>query len=52
MTLKVKGQTHSVDVDGDTPLLWGARDVLGITGTKFACGRDPWAQDTLDWSCT
>jgi isoquinoline 1-oxidoreductase alpha subunit len=52
MTLKVKGQTHSVDVDGDTPLLWGARDVLGVTGTKFACGTAPYAQDALDWSCT
>jgi isoquinoline 1-oxidoreductase alpha subunit len=27
-----------VDVDGDTPLLWVLRDVLGITGTKFGCG--------------
>ena len=30
---------HSVDVDGDTPLLWVIRDVLGMTGTKFGCGR-------------
>ena len=30
--------THSVDVDGDTPLLWVLRDVLGMTGTKFGCG--------------
>ena len=29
---------HSVDVDGDTPLLWVLRDVLGMTGTKFGCG--------------
>ena len=28
----------SVDVDGDTPLLWVLRDVLGMTGTKFGCG--------------
>jgi isoquinoline 1-oxidoreductase alpha subunit len=27
-----------VDVDGDIPLLWVLRDVLGITGTKFGCG--------------
>ena len=31
-------ETHSVDVDGDTPLLWVLRDVLGMTGTKFGCG--------------
>ncbi len=37
-TIKVNGQTHSVDVDGDTPLLWVLRDVLGMTGTKFGCG--------------
>src|SRR5271157_1768775 len=37
-TIKVNGQKHSVDVDGDTPLLWVLRDVLGMTGTKFGCG--------------
>jgi isoquinoline 1-oxidoreductase alpha subunit len=34
----VNGNTHNVDVDGDTPLLWVLRDVLGMTGTKFGCG--------------
>jgi isoquinoline 1-oxidoreductase subunit alpha len=38
VTIKVNGDTHSVDVDGDTPLLWVLRDVLGMTGTKFGCG--------------
>jgi isoquinoline 1-oxidoreductase subunit alpha len=37
-SVKVNGTTHSVDVDGDTPLLWVLRDVLGMTGTKFGCG--------------
>jgi isoquinoline 1-oxidoreductase subunit alpha len=37
-TLYVNGNTHSVDVDDDTPLLWVLRDVLGMTGTKFGCG--------------
>jgi len=37
-TIKVNGQTHAVDVDSDTPLLWVLRDVLGMTGTKFGCG--------------
>jgi len=36
--IKVNGNTHSVDVDGDTPLLWVLRDVLGLTGAKFGCG--------------
>jgi len=37
-TIKVNGNTRTVDVDGDTPLLWVLRDVLGMTGTKFGCG--------------
>lgn len=37
-SIKVNGKTHAVDVDGDTPLLWVLRDVLGMTGTKFGCG--------------
>src|SRR5271165_4279976 len=36
--IRVNGNTHSVDVDDDTPLLWVLRDVLGMTGTKFGCG--------------
>ena len=36
--IKINGVDHSVDVDGDTPLLWVLRDVLGMTGTKFGCG--------------
>jgi len=38
-TIKINGKSHSVDVDGDTPLLWVLRDVLGMTGTKFGCGQ-------------
>jgi isoquinoline 1-oxidoreductase alpha subunit len=37
-TIKVNGEERRVDVDGDTPLLWVLRDVLGMTGTKFGCG--------------
>src|SRR5207245_5851787 len=36
--IHVNGHAHRVDVDGDTPLLWVLRDVLGMTGTKFGCG--------------
>ena len=38
-TLKINGTPHKVDVDGDIPLLWVLRDVLGMTGTKFGCGQ-------------
>ena len=37
-SLKVNGETHTVDVDADTPMLWVLRDELGLTGTKFGCG--------------
>jgi isoquinoline 1-oxidoreductase alpha subunit len=36
--INVNGKKRSIDVDGDTPLLWVLRDVLGLTGTKFGCG--------------
>jgi isoquinoline 1-oxidoreductase alpha subunit len=38
VTLSVNGQSHSIDVDPDTPLLWAIRDEIGLTGTKFGCG--------------
>ncbi len=38
ITLIVNGQTHNVDVEPDTPLLWVLRDTLGMTGTKYGCG--------------
>jgi isoquinoline 1-oxidoreductase alpha subunit len=38
-TIKVNGKDHAVDADGDTPLLWVLRDILGMTGTKFGCGQ-------------
>jgi isoquinoline 1-oxidoreductase alpha subunit len=36
--LKINGETHSVDVPADMPVLWVLRDVVGLTGTKFGCG--------------
>src|ERR1019366_7504324 len=38
ITVQINGQSRSVDVTPDTPLLWVLRDVLGMTGTKFGCG--------------
>jgi isoquinoline 1-oxidoreductase alpha subunit len=37
-TLKINGQTKTVDVEADTPLLWVLRDTLHMKGTKFGCG--------------
>ena len=36
--LTVNGETHAIDVDPSTPLLWVIRDHIGLTGTKFGCG--------------
>ena len=39
MLLKVNGKFYEVDADTDTPLLWVIREHLGLTGTKFGCGK-------------
>ena len=36
--LTVNGQTHNIDVEPDTPLLWAIRENVGLTGTKYGCG--------------
>jgi nicotinate dehydrogenase subunit A len=38
LSLKVNGQTHSLDVDPTTPLLYVLSDDLGLRGPKFGCG--------------
>jgi aerobic-type carbon monoxide dehydrogenase small subunit (CoxS/CutS family) len=45
-TLTVNGQTRTIDVEPDTPLLWVLRDTLELTGTKYGCGK------SLCGSCT
>jgi isoquinoline 1-oxidoreductase alpha subunit len=37
-TLNVNGQSRTVDVAPDTPILWVLRDHLELVGTKFGCG--------------
>ncbi|MEZ4278498.1 MAG: (2Fe-2S)-binding protein [Myxococcota bacterium] len=36
---ELNGERVEVDAPGDTPLLWILRDDLGLTGTKFGCGK-------------
>ena len=45
-TLNVNGESKTVDVAPDTPLLWVLRDELGLTGAKYGCGK------ALCGSCT
>ena len=44
--LYVNGKNYAFEADGQMPLLWVLRDLLGLTGTKFSCG------DGLCGSCT
>jgi isoquinoline 1-oxidoreductase alpha subunit len=46
INLTVNGQQHSWDGDPSLPLLWYLRDEVGLTGTKFGCGK------ALCGSCT
>jgi isoquinoline 1-oxidoreductase alpha subunit len=36
--LKINGETHSIEADSDTPLLWILRDQIGLVGVKYGCG--------------
>jgi isoquinoline 1-oxidoreductase subunit alpha len=36
--LTINGQSHNIDVDPNTPLLWVIREQAGLTGTKYGCG--------------
>lgn len=38
LNLKVNGQSHSLDVDPATPLLYVLSDDLALRGPKFGCG--------------
>ncbi|WP_102795280.1 (2Fe-2S)-binding protein [Bowmanella denitrificans] len=38
MNFTLNGKVVSVDAEGDMPLLWALRDMLGMTGTKYGCG--------------
>ena len=37
--VEVNGKNYEVEVTSDTPLLWVIRENLGLTGTKYGCGK-------------
>ena len=37
--LTVNGEKHAFEGEGDMPLLWYLRDILGLTGSKYGCGK-------------
>jgi len=38
-TLTINSKKYQLDVDEDMPLLWAIRDSVGLTGTKYGCGK-------------
>jgi isoquinoline 1-oxidoreductase alpha subunit len=44
--LTINGEQREFAGEGDMPLLWFLRDILGLTGSKYACGK------ALCGSCT
>jgi len=38
ITLNVNGESKSLDIPREVPLLWVLREELGLTGTKYGCG--------------
>lgn len=56
--LTVNARVLDLAVDEATPLLWVLRDTLGLTGTKFGCGRGQCGACAVHvdgevvWSCT
>lgn len=42
----LNGKPQSLDVEPQMPLLWAIRDIAGLTGTKYGCGK------ALCGSCT
>ena len=39
LTLDINGKKFETDAEPDTPLLWVLRDHLGMTGSKYGCGK-------------
>jgi isoquinoline 1-oxidoreductase alpha subunit len=35
----INSETRTIEADPEMPLLWALRDVVGLTGTKFGCGK-------------
>ncbi len=38
-TLTINNKVYQVNTDSDMPLLWVIRDLVGLTGTKYGCGK-------------
>lgn len=45
-TLNINGRDYQLNAEPGEPLLWAIREKIGLTGTKFGCGK------SLCGSCT
>jgi isoquinoline 1-oxidoreductase alpha subunit len=39
VSLNINGRDVELDINPKMPLLWALRDFVGLTGTKYGCGR-------------
>ena len=39
VTLTINDKKYQIEVDPNMPLLWAIRDGVGLTGTKYGCGK-------------
>jgi len=39
LTITINDQKYQINIDPDMPLLWAIRDSVGLTGTKYGCGK-------------
>ena len=52
INLAVNGKPYQVEAGADTPLFWGLRDTLGLSGTKLGCGMGLCGACTVTWMAT
>ena len=38
-TIKLNGKDQEIDAPAEMPLLWAIRDIAGLHGSKFGCGK-------------
>lgn len=37
--LTINNKKYKIDVSSEMPILWVIRDIIGLTGTKYGCGK-------------
>ena len=50
-TIRVDGQSHTIEADADMPLLYALRDDLGLPNPHFGCGLSQCGACTVQINC-